>query len=117
MNLSGLKKLLRSRTRGSALKITATTKKVMKGTKCMAASQLIFFLGLVIVCTYKYNRGPYVKATNGKAYISITRELIRAKISSIQIRKSQAAINLFAAVNGFFVEISNPAKNDCEIPI
>jgi hypothetical protein len=47
----------------------------------------------------------------------MTFELISAKISSKQIRNNHAAISLFATVNGFFVEISNPAKNDCEIPI
>jgi hypothetical protein len=31
--------------------------------------------------------------------------------------KSQAAINLFAVVTGFFVEINRPEKNDCEIPM
>jgi len=63
-------------------------------------------------CTYIKIRGPYVKATNGKAYISITLELIRAKMSSVQIRNNQVAIILFATVNGFFVETNNPAKKD-----
>jgi len=40
-----------------------------------------------------------------------------AKPSSIQIKNNQAAINRLAIVKGFFVEISNPAKKDCEIPI
>jgi len=35
----------------------------------------------------------------------------------MHIMKSQAAINLFAVVTGFFVEINRPEKNDCEIPI
>jgi hypothetical protein len=35
----------------------------------------------------------------------------------MQIINSQAAIRRFAVVSGFFVEISNPAKNDCDIPI
>jgi hypothetical protein len=35
----------------------------------------------------------------------------------VQIRNNQVAINLFATVNGFLVEISNPAKKDCDIPI
>jgi len=35
----------------------------------------------------------------------------------MQIRNSHAAINLFAIVRGFFVEMSNPEKNDWEIPI
>ncbi len=39
------------------------------------------------------------------------------KSSSIQIRNNHAAISLLATVNGFLVDISNPAKNDCEIPI
>jgi hypothetical protein len=30
---------------------------------------------------------------------------------------SHAAINLFAVVTGFLVEINRPEKNDCEIPI
>jgi hypothetical protein len=47
----------------------------------------------------------------------MTLELIRAKISSTHIRKSQAAISLLAVVKGFFVEISKPAKNDCEMPM
>ena len=42
---------------------------------------------------------------------------MRAKIISMQIRNNQVAINLFAVVNGFFVEMINPEKNDCEIPI
>jgi len=58
-----------------------------------------------------------VKATKGKAYISITLELIRAKTSSMQIRNNQVAIILLAIVNGFFVEINKPAKKDCDIPI
>jgi len=33
------------------------------------------------------------------------------------MRNSQAAINLFAVVNGFFVEMSNPEKKDWDIPI
>jgi hypothetical protein len=39
------------------------------------------------------------------------------KSSSAQIRKSHEAISLFATVKGFFVDINNPEKNDCEIPI
>ncbi len=35
----------------------------------------------------------------------------------MQIMKSHAAISLFAVVNGFFVEIRSPEKNDCDIPI
>jgi hypothetical protein len=54
---------------------------------------------------------------NGKEYISITVLLMRAKIISMQIMKSQAAIILLAILLGFFVEISNPAKNDWEIPM
>ena len=54
---------------------------------------------------------------NWNEYISRTLLFMRAKISSMHIMKSQAAINLFAVVTGFFVEISNPEKNDCEIPI
>ena len=54
---------------------------------------------------------------NWNEYISSTLLFIRAKISSMHIMKSHAAINLFAVVTGFFVEISNPEKNDCEIPI
>jgi hypothetical protein len=44
-------------------------------------------------------------------------EFIRAKINSVQIRNNHVAISLLATVNGFFVEMSNPAKNDCDIPI
>jgi len=33
------------------------------------------------------------------------------------MRNIHAAIKRFATVNGFFVEISNPAKKDWEIPI
>jgi hypothetical protein len=83
----------------------------------MEANQLIFLWGFVMDCTYRKSKGPYVKATKGKAYISITREFSRAKVSSIQIRNNHAAISLLAIVNGFLVDISNPAKNDCEIPI
>jgi hypothetical protein len=54
---------------------------------------------------------------NWNEYISIKVLLMRAKISSMQIRNSHAAINLFAIVRGFFVEMSNPEKNDWEIPI
>jgi hypothetical protein len=67
--------------------------------------------------TYRKRSGPYVKATKGKEYTSSKVLLIRAKISSIHIRKSQAAISLFAIVNGFLVEIRSPEKNDWEIPI
>jgi hypothetical protein len=42
---------------------------------------------------------------------------MRAKINSIHIRNSQAAINLSAMEIGFFVETSNPEKKDWEIPI
>ncbi len=62
-------------------------------------------------------RGPYVNVMNWNEYISRTLLLMSAKISSMHIMKSQAAINLFAVVTGFFVEISKPEKNDCEIPI
>ena len=67
--------------------------------------------------TYRYIRGPYVNVMNWNEYISRTLLLIRAKISSMHIMKSQAAINLFAVVTGFFVEINRPEKNDCDIPI
>jgi hypothetical protein len=35
----------------------------------------------------------------------------------MHIKNNQAAISLLAIENGFFVEISRPAKNDCETPI
>jgi len=41
----------------------------------------------------------------------------KAKIISMQMRNSHADISLFAVLNGFLVEISNPAKKDCEIPM
>ena len=62
-------------------------------------------------------RGPYVNVINWNEYISSTLMLINAKVSSMHIMKSQAAINLFAVVTGFFVEINRPEKNDCEIPM
>jgi hypothetical protein len=58
-----------------------------------------------------------VNATKGKAYISITFELSRANMSSMQIRNNHEAMSLLAVVAGFFVAISNPAKKDCDIPI
>jgi hypothetical protein len=57
-----------------------------------------------------------VKVINGKEYISRSVLLIRAKISSRHIKNNHAAIILFATLNGFLVDTSNPAKNDCEIP-
>jgi hypothetical protein len=53
---------------------------------------------------------------NWKEYISRTVLFISAKISSVHIRNNQAAISLFAVVNGFLVEMSSPAKKDWEIP-
>jgi len=67
--------------------------------------------------TYRYMSGPYVNVINWNEYISRTLLLIRANISSMQIMNSQAAINLFAMVSGFFVEITSPEKKDCDIPI
>jgi hypothetical protein len=67
--------------------------------------------------TYRNNSGPYVNATNGKAYISITLELSSANISSMQIRNNHVAINLLGTVIGLLVETSNPEKNACEMPI
>ena len=55
--------------------------------------------------------------TKGKEYISIPLELIKANISSMQIRNTHAASILFAIVAGFFVEMSNPAKKDWDMPI
>jgi hypothetical protein len=43
--------------------------------------------------------------------------LSSANINSIQIRNNHVAINLLGIVKGFLVEISNPEKNACEIPI
>jgi hypothetical protein len=54
---------------------------------------------------------------NGKEYISITVLFISAKIISMQIRNSHAAISRLAVLKGFLVEISRPAKKDCDIPI
>jgi hypothetical protein len=42
---------------------------------------------------------------------------MRAKIISMPIKNNQAAMSRLAVVNGFFVDISNPEKKDCEIPI
>jgi hypothetical protein len=67
--------------------------------------------------TYRYRRGPYVNATKGKEYISITFELSNAKRSSMQIRNNHIAISLFAVLKGFFVRTRISAKNDCDIPI
>jgi hypothetical protein len=58
-----------------------------------------------------------VKVINWNEYISRTVLLIRANKSSAQIKKSQAAISLFAVVTGFLVEIKSPAKKDWEMPI
>jgi len=51
INLSGLKKLLRSLTNGSDLNITDTVKNTIKGTKCINSSQLNFLSGLVMNLT------------------------------------------------------------------
>ncbi len=53
----------------------------------------------------------------GNEYISSTVRFRRAKTSSVQKRKSHAAIRRLAIEKGFLVAMSNPAKNDCEIPI
>ena len=61
--------------------------------------------------------GPYVSEMNGKAYMSSTVRLIRAKIISVQKRNSHAVMILLAVLNGLLVAIRRPAKNDCEMPI
>ena len=58
-----------------------------------------------------------MKVINWNEYISITLLFIKAKNNSIQIKKSQADISLLAVVRGLLVDISRPAKNDCEIPM
>jgi hypothetical protein len=117
MYLSGTKKFPRSSSIGLVLKITDTVRNVIKGIKWRRESQLNFLSGFVMNLTYRNRSGPYVKATKGKEYISSNVVLIRADISSIQIRNIHAAISLFAIVNGFLVEISRPEKKDWEIPI
>jgi hypothetical protein len=97
--------------------MTDTVKNTINGMKWRRKSQLNFRRLSVMNLTYRKSSGPYVKATNGKEYISSKVLLIRANASSIHIRNSQAAISLFAIVRGFFVDTSNPAKNDWEIPI
>ncbi len=54
---------------------------------------------------------------NGNEYIPSTVRLMRAKIISIQKRKTQAVMILLPVVNGLLVAIRSPAKNDWEIPI
>lgn len=66
---------------------------------------------------YSQRRGPQVKARKGNEYMSSTVRLIRAKIISMQKRKTHAVIILFAVVKGFRVAIRSPAKNDWVIPI
>jgi hypothetical protein len=51
INLSGLKKLLKSLTIGVDLKMTETVKNAINGKKCRRASQLNFLSGLVIYLT------------------------------------------------------------------
>ena len=54
---------------------------------------------------------------NGTAYISSTVWFNRAKIISMQKRKTHAVMIRLAVVKGLLVAISSPAKNDWEIPI
>jgi hypothetical protein len=58
-----------------------------------------------------------VREMKGKEYISSTVCFINANIISMQKRKTHAVISLLATVYGRLVAISNPAKNDWEMPI
>ena len=66
INLSGLKKLLRSLTRGSDLNITDTVKKTTKGTKCSNSSQLNFLSGLGHELNIKIKQGTVCESNERK---------------------------------------------------